>query len=1192
MKKILVQVLLMFISVWAFSQASYLSSFVVDGGNPNGINTVSDGSTTGFAEILGPSLAANQWSAVQAIPFVFEFYGDTVTHYKVSANGVVTFDTSAIAVPGANGSLPSASIPDKSICGMWESFTSSPPTGTNDRVYARVYGTAPNRQYWIKWYSYEYGSLTSVALGIVFEESSNNVYVVDMGSAAGGTTTVGVQLNSSSAVQYGNSNIAFYGNSTSNSNDNDYYVFEPYTISANDAKIASILSPVNPAAGNQNISVVLENFGNNVINNVTVNWEVNGVLQTPYNYSNPIAVGGSTGTVVIGTYTFSNPYNSLKVYTSNPNGAIDVNNFNDTLSAEYCSGPLSGSYNIGGTSPDFDNFTESVFALNNCGISSPVVIHIADNTYNENFELSYIQGSSATNTVTFVGESRDSTILHHIEIQAGAIQLDSVHNLILKNFTIDNPIGTYNYGVHMRNKCNNIQFDSLKFILNAPFVDHCGIVGSDNLSDIDDEGAFGNNISISHCFFDNGYYAIFFNGSSTDTNQYASNISIFDNMFEGSLRGVDLNYVDSIEINQNTITDVSTGVYMLRGNNVNISSNRIEANSRGLDISNLNTNIETGESWIVNNFIDGYNAGIDLSNIKNTRFYHNTVKSNMLAALLSGCDSFSVINNIFVSKEDQMISYNDTIDFVLDYNLYYKTGNDTNNFRDGFIQYSSLAAWQAGNTTINMHSLEGNPDFYSSTDMHVYSSYFDNMGDPALGIATDIDGQPRPAGANPDMGADEYTAFLNDVKLIEVTNPISANRGCHVSGDSIVAKVLNYGSATINLSNSPVVFNTSLTGANNDLYQFALNTGLWASHDTMDVVIHNVNLPDGGTTNFSAYISNTADMFLPNDSIHSFATILTYAPNITVSSDSTTICEGSSVQLLAQSNLMIPSFNNVYSSTHTTPISDTIAFSTDSIVISGLPYNANQLVFLIIDSLMHDIIEEIEIKLIAPDSSEIFILDYVDGDNDANMLHTFISDTASTRLDNGHAPYTGHYSPADPISSLTGSANGTWKIVVADYSTDYHGNLFKWSLAFPKVNGAMYSWSPSTTLNNSTIENPIATPTNTTTYLVQVIDSMGCSKSDSITINVVICTGLNNPEAQVLIYPNPAVDYFNIDFGSLPHDQYLLEVINLGGQVVMSQNILYSGNTTNVDVSNLTAGSYIVSIKSSSETFKGKLLVE
>lgn len=1182
----------MFISVWAFSQASYLSSLVIDGGSPNGINTVSDGSAVGFTEILGPSLAANQWSSVQAIPFVFKFYGDTVTHYKVSANGVVTFDTSAIAVPGANSSLPTASIPDKSICGMWESFTSSPPTGTNDRVYTRVFGTAPNRQYWIKWYSYEYGSLTSVTLSIVFEESSNNIYVVDMGSTAGGTTTVGVQLNSSSAVQYGSSNIAFYGNSTSMDYDNDYYVFQPYTISANDAKIASILSPVNPAAGNQNISVVLENFGNNVINNVTVNWEVNGVLQTPYNYSNPIAVGGSTGTVMIGTYTFTNPYNSLKVYTSNPNGAIDVNNFNDTLSAEYCSGPLSGSYNIGGTSPDFDDFAESVFALNNCGISSPVVIHVANNTYKENFELNYIQGSSSTNTVSFIGESRDSTIIEHDRSLNGIIQLDSVQHILFKNFTLNNTAISYSYGIHIRNKCNDIQIDSLSFLLYAGFVDKTGIVGSANPYDIDASGAFGNNISITNCYFDNGYNSIFFNGITSDTNLYPSNILISNNTIIESIHGIKIDHADSVNIFQNNITEVSNSLKIEYSNNVDVEENIFSASSTGLSLSYVNTSIHTGESNIINNMIYGENYGIIITDVNKTNIYHNTLKSDQTAAYLNDCQDVFLRNNILTSEYSYILNCPDSIDFDVNYNLYYLTGSVTNCFKDGANLFSSLSAWQAGNTYINSHSHYGNPDFYSANDLHVYSSYFDNLGDPALGIATDIDGQPRPAGANPDMGADEYTAFLNDVKLIEVTNPISANRGCHVSGDSIVAKVLNYGSATINLSNSPVVFNTSLTGANNDLYQFTLNSGLWASHDTMDVVIHNVNLPDGGTTHFSAYISNNADMFLPNDSIHSFATILTYAPNIVVSSDSSTICEGSSVQLLVQSDLMIPTTYNVFSSTHTTPISDTIAFSTDSIVISGLPYNANQLVFLIIDSLMHDIIDEIEIKLIAPDSSEIFILDYADGDSDANMLHTFISDTASTRLYNGYAPYTGHYSPSQPISYLTGSANGTWKIVVADYSTDYHGNLFKWSLAFPKVNGAMYSWSPSATLNNSTIENPIATPTNTTTYLVQVIDSMGCSKSDSITINVVICTGLNNPEAQVLIYPNPAVDYFNIDFGSLPHDQYLLEVINLGGQVVMSQNLVHSGNTTSIDVSNLTAGSYIVSIKSSSETFKGKLLVE
>jgi gliding motility-associated-like protein len=50
--------------------------------------------------------------------------------------------------------------------------------------------------------------------------------------------------------------------------------------------------------------------------------------------------------------------------------------------------------------------------------------------------------------------------------------------------------------------------------------------------------------------------------------------------------------------------------------------------------------------------------------------------------------------------------------------------------------------------------------------------------------------------------------------------------------------------------------------------------------------------------------------------------------------------------------------------------------------------------------------------------------------------------------------------------------------------------------------GTSYSWTPSATLNNSAIANPIATPINPTTYIVNVTNAAGCSKSDSVKINI------------------------------------------------------------------------------------------
>lgn len=47
-----------------------------------------------------------------------------------------------------------------------------------------------------------------------------------------------------------------------------------------------------------------------------------------------------------------------------------------------------------------------------------------------------------------------------------------------------------------------------------------------------------------------------------------------------------------------------------------------------------------------------------------------------------------------------------------------------------------------------------------------------------------------------------------------------------------------------------------------------------------------------------------------------------------------------------------------------------------------------------------------------------------------------------------------------------------------------------------------YSWSPPATLSNTTIQNPVASPLDTTLYLVNVTDVNGCKQSDSVKVNV------------------------------------------------------------------------------------------
>lgn len=64
--------------------------------------------------------------------------------------------------------------------------------------------------------------------------------------------------------------------------------------------------------------------------------------------------------------------------------------------------------------------------------------------------------------------------------------------------------------------------------------------------------------------------------------------------------------------------------------------------------------------------------------------------------------------------------------------------------------------------------------------------------------------------------------------------------------------------------------------------------------------------------------------------------------------------------------------------------------------------------------------------------------------------------------------------------------------------------------ASPFLFNGLYAWTPSSTLNDSASIAPIATPEETTTYLVIGTNEFGCSGSDSITINVIENTDIIN----------------------------------------------------------------------------------
>ncbi len=128
---------------------------------------------------------------------------------------------------------------------------------------------------------------------------------------------------------------------------------------------------------------------------------------------------------------------------------------------------------------------------------------------------------------------------------------------------------------------------------------------------------------------------------------------------------------------------------------------------------------------------------------------------------------------------------------------------------------------------------------------------------------------------------------------------------------------------------------------------------------------------------------------------------------------------------------------------------------------------------------------------------------------------------------NGAPPFSYIWSNGATIPDLANLAAGNYSVTVTD-STGCWGTqtfsvtqpplltanagidaticIYSSYMMNPNVTGGTppytFLWSPSSSLNNPNVFNPVASPTNTTTYTFSVVDANGCSSSDAMTLNV------------------------------------------------------------------------------------------
>lgn len=144
-------------------------------------------------------------------------------------------------------------------------------------------------------------------------------------------------------------------------------------------------------------------------------------------------------------------------------------------------------------------------------------------------------------------------------------------------------------------------------------------------------------------------------------------------------------------------------------------------------------------------------------------------------------------------------------------------------------------------------------------------------------------------------------------------------------------------------------------------------------------------------------------------------------------------------------------FSQTYSGA-TGPISDDGMNNDFPLTVAGLTpstLNGTHGLVNVCINITHTWDSDLNINLIAPDGTDIMLLSYVGGSDD-NFTNTCFSQSATTSIVSGTAPFTGTFKPMNTLGNANNgqNGNGIWKLRIVDtYAADV-GNLLNWNITF------------------------------------------------------------------------------------------------------------------------------------------------
>ncbi len=575
-------------------------------------------------------------------------------------------------------------------------------------------------------------------------------------------------------------------------NNFSYGECEDYTLNISsplpdDAGITAFVTPSLPTCNfNDSIRVELYNYGSDTLTSAIIDWTVNATSQTSYPWTGSITPYSSE--IVNLGFTPLTSGDNIIAFTSMPNGVVESPNgaWNDSSSIASLQAGLSGTYTIGGTTPDYVDFNSAVADISLFGICGALIFDVRDGIYNEQIDLTNIQ-SDTVNTITFRSENSDASLVTlSFAVSSAAtnyiVKMSNTDYVTFEDLTFENSATSYGRVIDVSNGSDYNHFENCHFraitststSTNYAVIYSQGTVdnGNEFINNTIEGGSYGaywygaatndlesGTIFNGNTFLDNYYYGLRI--ERQDAPVISGNSVIGESTYTGSRFAIYINYCDNGFTAENNVVKGSVtsgwryGMYILNCDATNanhsiVANNMIQVGQTG----------NTGTFYGLYMSNDGY---IDVS--------HNSVSvseggtSSRAYYATSGGGS-TLTNNIFV---------NYTAGYAIYLASNYTISSSNNNLFHspvGNVGYyggahSTLADWQTASGD-DANSVDMDPIFHSMYDLHICNDTLKGLGMPSA-ISSDIDGQSRDT-LTPDMGADEFTSlstnFLgNDVEF-------------------------------------------------------------------------------------------------------------------------------------------------------------------------------------------------------------------------------------------------------------------------------------------------------------------------------------------------------------------------------------------------------------------------------------------